>query len=65
MEVIEVDYGSPIPEGGDPPRYVIAFGWMGKATVIRIGPHDDLDDALRRVPHLRRMKTRERRKKVD
>ncbi len=65
MEVITVKYGSPIPNGCDPSRDVLAFGWMGEATIIRCGPDDDIDDAIRRVPHVRRMKTLERRKKVD
>ncbi len=64
MEVLVVKYGSPIPNGCDPSRDVLAFGWGGEATIIRCGPHDDIDDAIRQVPHIRKMRVAATRKKL-
>ncbi len=62
IEVLTVKAGSVIPRGCDPAREVFAYYWNGNATILRAGPDEDIDDVIRQVPHVRRMKIKERRK---
>jgi hypothetical protein len=53
MELLTVKPGQPLYEETGPPAFFFCGYWDGEAHLLRFGPEDGVDDAIRKCKRLR------------